>query len=123
VPLTRGDVVVLVSHHHVNPEDEVLLEHADRVGAQVILITDTLGAVLAGRVTAVLAAEVNRDNRLSSITVTVTILEALSLALAAEQREEVSTAMERLATVRHRLSEVIAEEVGTARRRRARRRE
>lgn len=123
VPLTGRDVVILVSHHHVTPEDEVLLGHAERVGAPVVLITDTLGAVLADRVAAVLTAEVNRDNRLSSVTVTVTILEALSLALAAEQREEVSTAMERLATVRQRLSEAIAEEVVTTRRRRARRRE
>lgn len=121
VPLSRGDVVVLVSHHHVNPEDEVLLEHAARVGAQVILISDVLGAVLSDRVAAVLAAEVNRDDRLSSIVVTVTILEALSLALAVEQRDEVSAAMDRLDEVRHRLSEVIAAEVGTSRRRRVRR--
>jgi hypothetical protein len=65
----------------------------------------------------VLTAEVNRHDRLSSITVTVAILEALALALAAEQRDKASTAMERLTTMRDRLSEVIAEEVGTTRRR------
>ncbi|MCW3844340.1 MurR/RpiR family transcriptional regulator [Micromonospora yasonensis] len=117
VPLSSGDVVVLVSHHHVKPEEEVVLEHAERVGARVILITDTLGGALSDRVEAVLSAEVNRHDRLSSITVTVTVLEALSLALAAEQRERASAAMHRLTTVRNRLAEVIAEEVGTTRRR------
>lgn len=121
VPLSAGDVVVLVSHHHVKPEDEVVLEHAEQVGARVVLITDTLGGALADRVEAVISTDINRDDRLSNITVTVTILEALSLALAADQRETASNALVRLTTVRNRLSAAIAEEFETNRRRTHRR--
>jgi DNA-binding MurR/RpiR family transcriptional regulator len=127
VPLTAGDAVVLVSHHEVKPEDEVVLEHADRVGARVILITDSLGSVLTDRVDAVLSAptdnlsaQTDRNGTVGSINVTLTVLDALALALAVEQREKVSSAMGRLGTVRSRLSEV-TENVGSASRRRRQR--
>jgi DNA-binding MurR/RpiR family transcriptional regulator len=108
VPLAAGDAVVLVCHEPVKPEDRVVIEHARRVGARTILITDTLGGALTGQVDAVLSAEVGM-HALSSITVTVTILESLALALATEEREL-------LVTVRDRLSEAVAAEVARNRR-------
>jgi DNA-binding MurR/RpiR family transcriptional regulator len=108
VPLAAGDAVVLVCHEPVKPEDQVVIEHARRVGARTILITDTLGGALTDQVDAVLSAEVGM-HALSGITVTVTILEALALALAGEEREL-------LVTVRDRLSEAVA--AGVARNRR-----
>jgi DNA-binding MurR/RpiR family transcriptional regulator len=113
VPLAAGDAVILVCHELVKPEDQVVIEHAQRVGARTILITDTLGGALADQVDAVLSAEVGVHG-LSSITVTITILEALALALGAEEREL-------LVAVRDRLSEAVAAEVarnqrGTGRR-------
>jgi DNA-binding MurR/RpiR family transcriptional regulator len=115
VPLAAGDAVILVCHELVKPEDQVVIEHAQRVGARTILITDTLGGALTDQVDAVLSAEVGVHG-LSSITVTVTILEALTLALAAQEHERVSDAMNLLVAVRDRLSDAVAAEVARNRR-------
>lgn len=119
VPLAAGDAVILICHEPAKPEDEAVIEHARRVGAHIVLITDTLGGALTDQVDAVLSAEIGTHG-LSSITVTVTILEALTLALAAEERDRVSIAMDRLVAVRERVAEATAAEV--ARNRRASRR-
>jgi DNA-binding MurR/RpiR family transcriptional regulator len=79
------------------------------VGARIILITDTLGSALTDQVDAVLSAEIG-PHGLSSITVTITILEALTLALAAAERERVSGAMRKLVAVRERLAEAVVTE-------------
>jgi DNA-binding MurR/RpiR family transcriptional regulator len=117
VPLSAGDAVVLVCHDTVKPEDQVVIEHAQKVGARIVLITDTLGGVLTDQVDAVLSAEVG-GHGLSSITVTVTILEALTIALAAEQRERAAAALAELVQVRKRLAEVSAASLNRSRRRR-----
>jgi DNA-binding MurR/RpiR family transcriptional regulator len=109
VPLAEGDAVILVCHEPAQPEDEAVIDHARSVGARIILITDTLGSALTDQVDAVLSAEIG-PHGLSSITVTITILEALTLALAAAERERVSGAMRKLVAVRERLAEAVVTE-------------
>jgi DNA-binding MurR/RpiR family transcriptional regulator len=120
VPLSKGDAVVLITYGRVKPEDDVIIEHAERVGARVVVVTDILREALIDRVDAVLSADLGRHDALSSMTVAVAILEALTIAFAASDAEQVAAAASRLTEVRERLAEVIADDVTGARRKRGR---
>jgi DNA-binding MurR/RpiR family transcriptional regulator len=122
VSLQSGDVVLLICSGQVKPEDEVVIEHAGKVGAKIILITDTLREALGDRIDVTLCAEASQRERISFITVTLTIMEAIVLALAAEDRPRASESMERLVEIRDRLVENIASEVNSGRMRPNRRR-
>lgn len=56
LPLTAGDVVVLSAPDRLLHDMESLLDHAHSVGARIVLLTDSLGAILADRVDLTLTA-------------------------------------------------------------------
>jgi DNA-binding MurR/RpiR family transcriptional regulator len=122
VPLREGDAVILITTKQIKPEDLVVIDHARRVGAKIVLITDTLGAALGDKVDAILTADAGQRDRVSYITISITIMEALVLGLAAEERESVSESVEVLVEIRERLAETVAKDVAANRRRPARRR-
>lgn len=102
-PLTSEDVLVIVIYQRLSHDIEVALDHAAAVGAKVVLITDTLGEALAGRVTVSISAPSGDTSTFRIQAGTLAVLEALALAIAAQDRESALRAMTELNQLRHRL--------------------
>ncbi|WP_267717196.1 hypothetical protein [Streptomyces sp. CoH17] len=102
--LREQDAVVLCAPARLTREIDVVLDHAQSVGAQTILITDSLGSVLSGRVTVVLPAVHSATGYtvegLSSLLVT----DCLLLGVAAQDRDRATTGSELLRVLRSRLA-------------------
>jgi DNA-binding MurR/RpiR family transcriptional regulator len=99
-----GDALLLMAYGLVDPEVELLLEHAARVNVPVLLLTDTLGAAYAGRVTATLSARRARTGQWSSVATTLVLLDALLFGLAASDRPRTLEALETLKELRSRVA-------------------
>ena len=87
LPLEAGDVVIVICHNRVARETRVILDHAKRVGARVILVTDSLGEALADQTDAVLSGPMGRPGMFSGQTSVLVLLEALTMAVAAQDRD------------------------------------
>lgn len=84
--LRAGDVVVLIVHGTVIAETDAVLRRAADVGAEVVLITDTLGPALADRTAVSISAPTNRMGGSAMQSTTFVLLEALAMAVAAQDR-------------------------------------
>lgn len=101
--LRRGDVLVLLAHQMVVTEINVALDHANRVGAKVVLLTDTLGEALADRVATTISAPIGGHTSYSVQATTIAVLDALILAVAAQDRESAVDAMTEMNELRNQL--------------------
>jgi DNA-binding MurR/RpiR family transcriptional regulator len=101
--LREDDVLVLLAHQTVVTEINVALDHAAKVGTKIVLITDTLGEALNGRVTTTISAPIGGSAAYSVQATTVAVLDALVLAVAAADRESAVDAMTEMNDLRDRL--------------------
>jgi DNA-binding MurR/RpiR family transcriptional regulator len=102
-----GDAVLLMTYGEVDPEVELLLEHAASVGAPVLLLTDTLGAAYSGRVAVTLSTRRARTGQWSSVATTLVLLDALLFGLAARDRPRTLEALETLKELRSRVAGIV----------------
>jgi DNA-binding MurR/RpiR family transcriptional regulator len=98
--LQPGDVVLATGFHHVRPELVVVLDHARATGGRSILLTDTLGPALRSKADVILAARRGPVSTFHSLTVPMSILNALILAVAMARPEESLAALNRLQQLR-----------------------
>jgi DNA-binding MurR/RpiR family transcriptional regulator len=98
--LRPGDVVLATGFHHVRSELVAVLDHARALGCRSILLTDTLGPVLRSKVDVVLAARRGPVSTFHSLTVPMSILNALILAVAMARPGESLAALNRLQQLR-----------------------
>jgi DNA-binding MurR/RpiR family transcriptional regulator len=98
--LSSNDVLVLIVHGMYRREIDVALDHAAKVGAKVVLITDRLGEALADRVTVSVSAPGGDTETLTMHSPTLAVLDALALAVAAQDREPALEAMSELNQIR-----------------------
>lgn len=98
--LDRGDIVVATAFQRVIPELVVVLDHARKVGARSVLITDTLGLALRDTADVILSARRGPVSTFHSLTVPMSILNALILAVAMASREQSLTTLDRLQDLR-----------------------
>jgi DNA-binding MurR/RpiR family transcriptional regulator len=98
--LRQGDAVLAAGFHHVRPELVAVLDHARALGCRSILLTDTLGPALRSKVDVVLAARRGPVSTFHSLTVPMSILNALVLAVAMARPDESLTALNRLQQLR-----------------------
>jgi DNA-binding MurR/RpiR family transcriptional regulator len=82
--LNRDDAVVVLAYARIHPPVRVLLEHATRVGAKTVLVTDTSRRDLAHPADVVLAAGRGAPQLFATHGPTVVLVEALVLAIAAD---------------------------------------
>lgn len=87
MPLGPDDAVVLIAHNRLMREMRVTLDHAARVGARVVLLTETLGEALRDRAEVVLSAPMGRPGTYGGLTTTLIVLEALTMAVAAQDQD------------------------------------
>jgi len=91
-----GDAVLATGFNYLRPELVSVLECARMTDCRSILLTDTLGPALRSRADVILAARRGPVSTFHSLTVPMSILNALILAVAMARPEESLTALNRL---------------------------
>jgi len=98
--LRAEDVVLMIAYAPVYREITVTLDHAERLGCPVLLISDSLGPSIGQRVAAVLPVPRGKAGRLSLHGATLVLLEALVVALAARHRAAAFASLDKLVALR-----------------------
>jgi DNA-binding MurR/RpiR family transcriptional regulator len=98
-----GDALVLVVYEALDDDTAATLDRANELEIPVVLVTDSLGAKLEGRVAATLAAPRSRAGSLSTVTTTVAVLDALLLGIAARDRDRALAGLAELNRLRERV--------------------
>jgi DNA-binding MurR/RpiR family transcriptional regulator len=98
--LQSGDVVLAAGFYYVRPELVAVLDHAAATDCRSILLTDTLGPALGSKVDVILAARRGPVSTFHSLTVPMSILNALILAVAMARPDESLAALNRLEQMR-----------------------
>ncbi len=96
----QGDVVLATGFHTVRAELVAVLDHARSKSCHSILLTDTLGPALRGKVEVILAARRGPVSTFHSLTVPMSILNALILAVAMARPDESLAALNQLERMR-----------------------
>ncbi|MDQ0472260.1 MurR/RpiR family transcriptional regulator [Labrys wisconsinensis] len=82
-----GDVVLAIAYAPLYREVEAVLERASGLGVPVVLVSDSLGPILAGRVAQVLPVPRGRADHLALHGATLVLIEAMIVGLAARDRD------------------------------------
>lgn len=98
--LQAGDAVLAAGFQYVRHELVVVLEHAQATGCGSVLLTDTLGPALRHKADVVLAARRGPVSTFHSLTVPMSILNALILSVAMARPGESLAALNRLERMR-----------------------
>jgi len=101
--MDKDDLLIAIAFHSVNRYLQLVLETAAEHKMPVILLTDTLGDMLAGQATVTLAARRGPVSAFHSLTVPMTILNTLLLALTAVDQERVMSNLDKLDRLRTRI--------------------
>jgi DNA-binding MurR/RpiR family transcriptional regulator len=99
------DVVIVVAYDRVTQENRVVLDHAARLDVPVILLTDTLGEALRDEVAVVLSAPMSRPGAFTGQATVLILLEALTIAVAAKDRERSLDTTTRMIELRDELND------------------
>jgi DNA-binding MurR/RpiR family transcriptional regulator len=98
--LRPEDVVLATGFHRVKAELLAVLNHARATGCRSILLTDTLGPGLRDKADVILAARRGPVSTFHSLTVPMSVLNALILAVAMARPDESLAALNRLQQLR-----------------------
>jgi len=98
--LQQGDVVLATGFQHVTPELVAVLDHARATECRSILLTDTLGPAFRTKVDVTLAARRGPVSTFHSLTVPMSVLNALILAVAMARPDASLAALNRLQGLR-----------------------
>ena len=98
--MTSDDLLFAIGFFDVNPTLRFVLDHAKECGCRSILLTDTLGSILGDRANVVLAARRGPVSAFHSLTVPMTIINTLLLALVQTDQERAIPHLDRLDELR-----------------------
>lgn len=116
--LSTADVVLMFAPSRLLHDHDVLVDHAHKVGAQVVLVTDSLGPVLGTRVDIILHAVRSSSGFTGEVMNAMFVAETLAVSLTARDKDGSTMTAERLSALRSRLIDADSREhVRRARRR------
>jgi len=98
--MKKDDLLVAFAFHSINPYLQTVLEQANLHETPAILVTDTLGDLVAKKATVTLAARRGPVSAFHSLTVPMTIINSLLLALSSVDQEKVMTNLDKLDQLR-----------------------
>ncbi len=101
----KNDVLFAIGFFDVTPALQMVLNHAQEVGAACILLTDTLGSLIGDLAAVVLAARRGPMAEFHSLVVPMTIINTLLLEIAKEEQEQVMANLDMLDQLRERFKE------------------
>jgi DNA-binding MurR/RpiR family transcriptional regulator len=102
--LEPQDVVIVMAHNRLIRESRIIVDHCREAGVPVILVTDTLGEALRDEVEVVISARMSRPGTFTSQAMVLILLEALTIAVAAQDRERALANTERMKQLREELN-------------------
>jgi DNA-binding MurR/RpiR family transcriptional regulator len=98
-----GDALLMLAYERLDTDAAAVLGRANDLGMPVVLVTDTLAPRLADRIAVALPAPRGRGGALTGAAVTMTLLDALLLAVAGRDRSRSLAALAELNELRRRL--------------------
>jgi DNA-binding MurR/RpiR family transcriptional regulator len=98
--MNKDDLLIAFGFHSVNAFLQVALDQAALHGTPVIFVTDTLGELVGNKATVILAARRGPVSAFHSMTVPMTIINTLLLALSSVDQEKVMTNLDKLDQLR-----------------------
>jgi len=101
--MNGSDLLIAFGFFNLTPSLQMVLEYANQHKTPVILVTDTLGPLMSNQADVVLAARRGPVSSFHSLTIPMTIINALLLALTAVDEEKVMTNLDHLDQLRERL--------------------
>jgi len=103
--MEAGDLLIAIGFVNPTPALKTVLDYANRCGAAVILVTDTLGPLVGKQARVTLAARRGPVSAFHSLTVPMTIINTLLLALSSAERQEIMPRLDELDRMRERYKE------------------
>jgi DNA-binding MurR/RpiR family transcriptional regulator len=101
--MNGSDLLIAIGFFNVTPNLQMVLDYANQHKTRVILVTDTLGPQVGQKADVVLSARRGPVSAFHSLTVPMTIVNALLLALSSADQEKVMTNLDKLDHLRERL--------------------
>ncbi len=101
--LTPGDLVFVICFIDLNPALKLILEYARNTGCAIIMLTDTLDAIIGDKANVVLAARRGPMGEFHSLVVPMTVINALILTLASEEQDHIMPMLDKLDNLREQL--------------------
>ncbi len=101
--MDRDDMLIAIGFFNLTPTMQLVLDYANQHSTPVILVTDTLGPLVGEKANIVLAARRGPISAFHSITVPMTIINALLLALSSADQENVIAHLDQLDQMRSKL--------------------
>ncbi len=101
--MNKEDLLIAIGFFNLTSSLQLVLEQANQHQTPVILVTDTLGSLIGDKATVTLAARRGPISSFHSLTVPMTIINALLLVLSSVDQEKIMTNLDRLDQLRGRL--------------------
>ena len=97
------DLLFVICFFDQNPALKLVIDYANKVGATIIMLTDTLEAILGDKVDVVLSAKRGPIGEFHSLVVPMTVINSLLLSLASIEQEKSMTLLDKLDNLRDQL--------------------
>ena len=97
------DLLFVICFFDQNPALKLVIDYANKVGATIIMLTDTLEAILGDKVDVVLSAKRGPIGEFHSLVVPMTVNNSLLLSLASMEQEKSMTLLDKLDNLRDQL--------------------
>ncbi len=101
--MEENDLLFVICFFDQNPALKLVIDYANKVGATIIMLTDTLEAILGDKVDVVLSAKRGPIGEFHSLVVPMTVINALLLSLASMEQEKTMTLLDKLDNLRDQL--------------------
>jgi len=101
-----GDLVFVICFFDQNPTLQLVLDYSRKVGATIIMLTDTLDIILGDQADVILSARRGPVGEFHSLVVPMTVINALLLSVASMDQERIMPLLDRLDSLRDQLKEL-----------------
>ncbi len=103
--MNSNDLLIAIGFFYMTSNLQMVLDYANQHKTPVILVTDTLGPMVCDKADVVLAARRGPVSAFHSLTVPMTIINSLLLALSSVDQDNVMTNLDKLDQLRERLKQ------------------
>lgn len=104
--LMPEDLLFVICFFDQNPTLQLVLDYSRKVGTTTIMLTDTLDTILGEKADVILSARRGPVGEFHSLVVPMTVINALLLAVASADQENIMPALDRLDSLRDQLKEL-----------------
>jgi DNA-binding MurR/RpiR family transcriptional regulator len=100
------DLVFVICFFDQNPTLQLVLDYSRKVGATIIMLTDTLDTILGEKADVILSARRGPVGEFHSLVVPMTVINTLLLSVASADQQHIMPVLDRLDSLRAKLNEL-----------------